>query len=239
MSREYLPAMSRFQKCRLQKPSALALIPFLAMGLLTGCPKKTGSTKTVLQRPQEDPLASVHETIRRDRTIDGFKTLVAQLNQYLGQATEGKPSPLSASERDVLVKQFKLSAEEIKEVERDEFTQLDTHYLDECFLFHDGVRALKLDFATKSADAALERARLAFAWAMRQVWLRDQSGRPLPPGRVLQLGFGAIPERAGVALAVFQQLGLDAGLIGRAEGQTPRPWAVGVRISSEVYLPIP
>src|SRR5262249_14237645 len=97
--------------------------------------------------------------------------------------------------------------------------------------------SLDLDFADSSDSAQLERAKRAFAWAMRQVWRRDLSLPFTAPAYVLKRGSGNTPERAAVALGLFQMLGLDACLVGHVpKAAAPQLWAVGVRLGEDVYL---
>jgi hypothetical protein len=211
---------------------ALAVVPFVA-----GCPTPPGSTRITVRTEQEDALGSVRDTVRKDRKLDGFRTAIAQLNNYLSRPSESKPATVTAAERELLAKQLHLTDDEIKEVIREDFSSLDAHYLEECFLFHDAIRALKLDWSQNSDAAQLERARLGFAWAMRQTWLRDKPARALPPGYALRVASTSAAERAGIALTVFRMLGLDAGAIGSAKDESSlRPWALGVRIGTEVFL---
>jgi hypothetical protein len=210
----------------------LVVVPFALIGGHKAAPKRQTQ-----ETEREDELAIVRDTLRRDVKLDSCKTAVAQLNVYLSRPNESKPSALAAGERDLLKSQVRLLSEEMKEIARDEFGTLDAHYLDEALLFHDGIASLKLNFADKSSSAALERARLAFVWAMRQTWHFEQANRPLPAGHALRAGVGNATERAGITMAVMQQLGLDSGLVGqKKDDRTMRPWAVGVRVENDVYL---
>ena len=219
--------------CRWNIAIPIALIP-----LLIGCPSRPQPTRnSTSHTDQEDALAAVRDTVRKEHKADTFKTAVAQLNVYLGRPTDAKPAIASPSERDLLANKLHLSADELKEVLREDFSPLDVHYLDECFLFHDAARGLKLDFAQKSDAAQLERGRLCFAWAMRQVWLNDKPSRPLPPSYALRMGFGNLAERTGVALAILQVIGIDAGVVGIAKDRTTlEPWCLAMRIGNEIYL---
>src|SRR5262249_36789232 len=107
----------------------------------------------------------------------------------------------------------------------------------QCFLFNDIVRSLRLNHADKSDAGQRERGRLAFAWAMRQVWLLDQPAPPMPPEQIVRLGFGPVAFRSVAALAVLQQAGVDAGLVAPpGDGRVLRSWAVGVLAGKEVCL---
>jgi hypothetical protein len=203
----------------------------------TGCPRQPTATRGSGKGEQVDALAAVRQTVRKDHKPESFRTAVAQLNVYLSRPSDSKPEAASASERDMLSKQLHLTDDEMKEVVRDDFSPLDAHYLDECFLFHDAVRALKLDFSQKTEAAQLERGRLGFAWAMRQVWLNDRPTRPLPAGYALRMGYGNLMERCGVSLAILQVIGIDAGMVGVSKnGATLQAWSIAARVGNEVYL---
>lgn len=213
------------------------VMPLALLFLAAGCRPKPSVVRTTARGDQEDALAAVRETVRKEHKADTFKTAVAQLNVYLGRPGDSKPAPASSSEREILTDKLHLGDDELKEVLREDFSPLDAYYLDECFLIHDAVRSLKLDYSQKSDAAQLERGRVGFAWAMRQVWLNDKQSRPLPPGHVLRLGSGNLAERTGVALAVLQIMGIDAGVVGVSKNNSPlQLWCIAMRVGNEVYL---
>src|SRR5262245_55268707 len=157
----------------------VGLAVIVAAILLTrgsGDRRSTSPTKQEVER--DDELMIVRDTLRRDDKLESCKTAVAQLNVYLARASDSKPAPLTEAQKQFLATQLRLTPDESKEVAREEFTGLDAHYLEESLLFRDAIASLKLNFADKTTAAALERARLAFAWAMRQVWPNEQPGRP-------------------------------------------------------------
>jgi hypothetical protein len=202
-----------------------------------GCPSHTRSAKTSANVEKEDDLAIVRETLRKGAKLDACKNAVAQLNVYVAQPIESKPQPLSSSERDLLTQRFGFSQDDLNEISRQEFTTLDAHYFENCFLFHDAVRSLNLDLADPSKMGLLKRAELAFAWAMREVWPNERPTQPLPPSYALHMGFGSMADRIAVALAAFQQAGVDAGIVGTVSaGKLTRPWAVGVLTGDDVCL---
>jgi hypothetical protein len=221
----------------------LIVVGLLAVGFVVmlnrGSGDRTPPNRRSEKTERDDPLEVVRDTLRREAKIDVCKTAAAQLNMYLSRPVESKPAPASPLEKDLLASRLRLTPEEQKEVAHDEFTTLDAHYLDESLLFRDAIASLKLDHGDKTRAGALERARLTFAWAMRQTWLNESQsvGRPLPAAYALRNGFGSAAERAGVALAALQQAGFDAALIGqKKDDRTLRAWAVGVLIDGEVYL---
>ena len=173
--------------------------------------------------------------MRKERDLAGTKSAVAQLNNYLGRAA-GKVEPLSDTERDLLTRQLNLTPDELKEVTSGEFTSLDSYYLDQCLLFHDGVRSLGVDLNDESEAAQLARARVGYAWTMRQVWRSEHKNRPAPPSFALRRGSGSDIERAGVALAAFNMIGIDGCLVGRpGDVKSTNFWAVGARVGNEIY----
>jgi hypothetical protein len=204
--------------------------------LLVGCPARTPVAKTTARAELDDPLATVRDTLRRDRDrdLETCKSAIAQLNNYLGRA-QRKPAALSESERELLTKEAHLSPEELKEVAADEFTELDAAFLDERFLMLDALRSLSLDWSDEG------RARLAFAWVMRQAWVEDSPLRAppnvVPPNAVLRRGWGTEAQRAGTVLSIFEAAGLDGcQLAYKPEGGAPRFWAVGVLIGNDILL---
>jgi hypothetical protein len=197
----------------------------------TGCPRPSAERATT-STEQDDPLVTVRETFRKDHTLDEFKSAVSQLNVYLAREKESPVAKLSETDGEFLRGQLNLNDAELKELGKGEFTPVDAHYLDECFLFQDGIQALKLP-----ASDDLSRAKLAFAWVMREVWLVERATRPLPAAVVLHIGRGNDIERMYAALAAWQQLGLDGCLIGQKnEGGVLRMWAMGLRAGSDIYL---
>ena len=216
----------------------LALVAVPAILVMVGCADrpKPVSKKTSIG-PVVDPWDELIETVRKDHNLDSCKTIVAQLNEMLRRGDGRKPAPLAPAERDLLKTQLHLTDEEIAEVAREEFSPLDAHYLEECFIFHDALTSLGFDFADTSDAGHLERAKRAFAWAMRQAWRREFTLPLIPPAFALKRGSGSTPERAAIALGLFQMLGLDACLVGQVPAAAaPQLWAVGVRLGRDVFL---
>src|SRR5262245_14628801 len=121
----------------------------------------TATNKTAVTHEQEDPLATIRDTLRKERDINGCKSALAQLNVYLDRTTERKFPALPPAARENLKSQLHLTDEEIKELARDDFSPLDSHYIDECLLFYDGIRSLKMKFDDDSEDGQRERTRIA------------------------------------------------------------------------------
>lgn len=223
-------------------PTALPFSRLLAtlilfVGLLPlGCsgPKAT-SSKVEVKVEAEDPLAASRDTLRRDRDIGSCRTIIAQLNEYLARS-EVKPPSLDASELEMLTKELGLAEAEINELKQRDFSPLDALDLEERLLFHDAMRSLNLKWG-EAPEQQRDRAVVVMAWVMRQVWLAETGGRPIPPVMVLRRGNGNEPERAGVALAALFAAGLDAALVGfQPEHGAVRMWAVAARAGDEVLL---
>src|SRR5262249_40598123 len=96
-----------------------------------------------------------------------------------------------------------------------------------------------------------DRARLAFAWAVRQVRLWPPAERDaarllphgdravvVPPHLVLRRGWGSAAERALVFLGLLHQLGIDGclGCLPGAREGPASPWACGARAGDGLLL---
>jgi hypothetical protein len=230
----------------LKQPLVAGLLLILVVGAVifgivklgaSGNTGRASAAKTTKGPEQDDPLAILRDTLRKERNFGGCKAVTAQANVILSHDTERRFPPLSPANREMLKRDLQLSEAELDEVTRDEFSPLDAYYLDECVLFYDGIRSLKLDIKDESEAGQLQRARLGLAWALREVWRHEQSNRPAPPDHVLRRGSGNDSERAGVALATLQILGLDGCVVTQSsEGAAGPPWAVGARIGKNIYL---
>lgn len=213
----------------------IVILSFLP--LLAGCPTRPAASRSAVAGDTEDELAAVRDTLRRDKQVVDCKTAVAQLNMHLSRGGESRPAPVAATERDLMTREIRLTEDELREIGREEFGGLDAHHLEAALLFHDGIRSLRLNFADTAPAARLERARLAFAWAMRQTVLLDQPGRPLPPSYALRMGRTNADGRAGVAMEAIRQTGADVAFVGQGvEGQPLKAWAVAVLAGDEVHL---
>jgi hypothetical protein len=202
-----------------------------------GCSdRRPTATKPKTATVVDDPLAEIRDAARKEHSLESCKTIVAQLNEMLRRESP-KPSPLSSADREMLTNHLNLTEDELAEVAREEFSPLDAHYLEECFLLHDALVSLDLDYSDTSDAAHLERAKRAFTWAMRQVWLRDFALPFAPPSYALKRGSGCPPERVAIALALFQVMGLDGCVVGQnPTAVVPQMWAVGLRLGKSVYL---
>ena len=93
----------------------------------------------------------------------------------------------------------------------------------------------------------MNRAELAFAWAVRQVRVQPPfpettGNEPIPPGFALRRGWGSELERALVFLAVLEQFGLEDDSASALHGalvycpgadKKQRLWACGVAVGNK------
>jgi hypothetical protein len=238
--------------------SAFALVALIG---LIGCGRRTSSNHTTpgAQREAENPWPRAVVQLRKENDAPSCRRILGQLNGDLAvhPDTELQPVGLTPDEEKNLQALLRLGDEELKEIRPASYSGLDGYYLAGCLYLRDAARAMDV--------AGLPPARqteLAFAWVCRQVALRPWitpvgNGRavpnpPVPPTYVLRRGSGSGLERAYVFVALLQQLGLDACLIGPADaaergwtaGGDPKAaappkgpfWAVGARVGADVLL---
>jgi hypothetical protein len=199
----------------------------LGLALAAGCHRsaatKSGSVGRSKARPEET-LDAAWDPRRKVEGADSCSTAVQQLNNFFTRHADQRPILPAAS----LPTGFSLSEEELAEVNSTNFTLLDAHYLDLCFLLRDAARSFDVPELPP-----LKRAETAFGWVVRQVRLQDNKGRPLPPEFVVRRGWGSSRERAFLFLAVLQQMGIDGCLVTHPDGKL---WVPGVLAGAEVYL---
>src|SRR5207237_5994683 len=148
----------------------------------------------------EDVLESATEALYKATDLTSCKAAVQQLNTYLGRHADAKPQPLSAQEQARVEADFAVDREELAEINSTTFTALDAHYLEACFLLRDAAREVQA-----GGLPALEQARAALAWVMRQVRLDEKPIPPVPEIYALRRGRGSEDERARVFVALLQQ----------------------------------
>lgn len=198
-------------------------------------------------------LAAQPDTIAARRALTQLNTDLEATNQSLPVMLPEKIAALSGH--------LPPSPDEARDWGARSFTPMDANYLGECLFFRTVARNLELDRLSDEAKA-----RAAFAWVCRQMYLRQwilgQPMPPVPPQDALRRGYGTGLERAYTFLALARQISatktnarapetqLDAVLIGapgaeskRAWNLTPNAplvrgpfWAVGVRINDDVLL---
>lgn len=231
----------------------IACLPFLA----AGCGNSPTAQKEdpSQQTKKADPWEATAERLRRERDLSACKSALGQLNNELSERTDVAGAPGLTNEAEAALKSFvPLSSDDILELRPAAFTSLDPAYLAECFYLRDAAQSLDA-----SGLPAIEQARLGFAWVCRQLYLmpweheRDGFIPAVPTTYALRRGSGSGLERAYVFLALLQQMGLDACLIGGAGAaekftavfdEEKRKialrrgpfWAVGIRNGSDIAL---
>jgi len=192
----------------------------------------------------EDPLVAARETLRKATDASTFREALQQINVHLGQDPEASVRLQKANEErdrvlppERLRELFGLEGDDLEYVRAPTFQPLDAHYLMEAFELRDAARGLEVQDLSK-----LQQADRAFQWVMRQVTLRVESDKLVPPQFVLLSGQGTAAERALVFLGLLRQLNLEGCLItvpGTSPNR-PRFWAVGVLIEDkghgEIYV---
>ncbi|MDB5307827.1 MAG: hypothetical protein JWO38_2029 [Gemmataceae bacterium] len=249
----------------------VAAPPAAGIALLAGLLLSSGCTKPTTGLPRADPTRGAEtktdpweaaaKRLRKETDLAACKAALNQLNIDLASRSEVPgPAPLGPDDMKALAALVPLAPPDADEVRPASYTGLDPVYLADCFYFRDAARSLDPG-GTPPADLA----RVGFAWVCRQVYLNPWvvSVEPdlyqvaaLPPTAVLQRGHGSGLERAYVFLALLQQMGLDACLIGPpTAGNKPAGpiatgpggkilpvlpkgpfWAVGVRAEADVLL---
>jgi len=234
--------------------TALAGLSFLLSGC--GKPPATGPSGAGgdERKTKAQPWENVASRLRKETDLAACKTALGQLNNELSERSDLPAVPsLSDDAATALKALVPLSPSDLSEVRGSSFSSLDPAYLAECFHLRDAARSLD-----PTGLPPVELARLGFDWVCRQVyvqpWVLEREGYipAVPPSYVLRRGSGSGLERAYVFLALLQQLGFDACLIGSAGAQgkstlvigsegkstlTRGPfWAVGVRNGADVVL---
>lgn len=232
------------------------LLPALAVSVLVGCAGRGGGAKSSApEKPPEDPWPRVARDLRSENDPATARRVLTELNAGLAANPAADPVPGLAPDAEAALRAVvPLSADDATELANAGFTPLDAAYLADAYYLRDAARALEAP-----ADPAA-RAAAAFAWVGRQVVLQPWAtpagqgqlvlNPPVPPTFALRRGSGSGLDRAFVFLAVLQQLGLDACLVGPAAadgkpwswtpagGSTGKGpfWAVGVRAGADVVL---
>ncbi len=233
------------------------LFVLLAALALAGCGKPPGRYATTDEKkadgPKTDPWDAAAKRIRKETDPAGVRGALGKLADDLA-ARPDAPAGLTPDAEKELAPLARLAPEDLEVVRPAAFSVADAAYVAECLYLRDAAQAVD-----PVGLPPAERARAGFAWVCRQVypqpWVTDD-GRfvpAVPPTYVLRRGWGTGLERATVALSLFQQLGLDAGLVGSpdagekpagyappwadAKALPPGPfWAVAVRAGADVLL---
>jgi hypothetical protein len=237
--------------------TALArLLPAFALAALVGCGGKSTTKNTAAVKPPDDPWPRVAPALRESTDATTCRRVLSELNNGLAaNPAAEQPAGLTPDAETALRAVVPLSDADLAELRPAGYSNFDPNYLADAYYFRDIARALEAPPGdpVKQADAA-------FAWLGRQVVLQQhfvpvgqnqvQLLPPAPPSAVLRRGSGSGLERAFAFLAILQQLGLDACLVGPADAAvqpgawTPKGgrvgkgpfWAVGLRAGADVIL---
>jgi hypothetical protein len=245
---------------RLLVGAAFALVAGLV--LLAGCKKSMPPISSGDQFGQTgDPWGDLGRQLQKGTDAAAAKSALTHLNNALSAGGSVPIPPLGADAEKALAVTLRLSSADLDELRPTSFTALDQTYLADAFYFRDAARSLEI-----RGTPSIHHAETAFAWVCRQVYLNPWpvpmpgsgglQASALPPTAVLRRGSGSGLERAYVFLALLQQAGIDAGLVGPPDagdqyaGFIPRGpdgktlpgfprgpfWAVAVRIGPDVLL---
>lgn len=244
-------------------PRPYWIAPLIAAGVVVliavpGCPPRPTTVATGgSTRVSENPWPKADALLRKDASLAACRSALAQLNSDLALNTDAQfqPAGLAPEAEPAIQRAVNLTDAEVKELRPTSFSNLDPHYLAECFYLRDVAQSLGVTGLPPGKQAEL-----AFAWVCRQLvlnpWVtpvaadRVRPMEPVPPTYALRRGSGSGLERAFVFLALLQQLGIDGCLIGPPEAAargwaystdpTKPPkgpfWAVGARDGAEVLL---
>jgi hypothetical protein len=230
----------------------IIILPFLIVG---SSQTKTTAPSIGPKSTEDNPLDTARAALQRQTDFTTCRGALQQINTHLGAGKGGHRAALPPDQAERLRGLFGLDPGELDEIRGGNYTPLDGHYLDHCFLLRDAARSLDLKGLPNGPDgkplrpAALDRASAAFAWVTRQVRLAA-IGEQVPPAFALRRGWGSALERATVFLDLLDQLnppeqpdGAAAEFLGclvlcPGKDGKPRPWACGVVVGAgpEVYL---
>jgi hypothetical protein len=259
MSYDEPPTMSRWERQPFNYKIWIWLAPLLGLLLvvllyyfLSGSSSPMTNRGAGPGQAEDRAIEEARQSLARQTDLTTCQNALAQINSELSEKAERRAPPLTPQQNDWLRTNAGLKPDELAEVESGNYTRLDGHHLDRCFLLRDAGRTLEVKGVQAPGGAAvreagLERAKRAFAWTMREVRLRMHGGGAAPPAFVLRRGWGTGLERALVFLALLEQIGdLDAPrpeLLGcllhvsDTSGQQ-RFWACGVVVGDgkDLYL---
>jgi hypothetical protein len=202
-------------------------------------------------RAEENHLEMARQTLARQTDLNSCRDALQQINAEWSEKPDLRPPPLTNERKDWLREHINLDKNELAEIESGNYTLLDGHHLDRCFLMRDAARALEVkgvrDNGEENREKPLDQAARAFAWAMRQVRLRERNGEAVPPAFALRRGWGNATDRALVFLALLEQFGdpgaanpelLGCLLQAPDDSGRMRLWVCGVAVGDgmDVYL---
>ena len=203
---------------RFRSVTGAILLALLLFG--AGCDNRKAGTgaESKVAVETRDSEAQALAVLENQQDLANCRTVLQQLDAQDGA---GSRPALTDGERAELTSQFHLTPAEAAELGQATFSQTDAAYLQECLLVRAGVRALRLD-----ARPPVERARMAFDWACRLVYVDPRTPWPANPWTTLEGGSGVAMSRAYLVLAVWQQLGLDGCVVGPPALKTTASYSV-------------
>src|SRR5262249_23511262 len=115
-----------------------------------------------------------------------YRDFLPKLNNYMVKPDVQSRLRLSDADRNFLTSEVHLTPAEVSDLEAAEFRTADAHYLDECYLMRDAVRAMD----PNNLDSAQKQATTLFAWMTRNVLLHEQVDSWIPPAFTVRRGHG-------------------------------------------------
>jgi hypothetical protein len=200
-----------------------------------GCrrpPRLAKSNDSASNTSRPDPWEQAVRQLRKETTFSACRAVLQQLNQELAADESLRAAPARSQTLTQLQRLLPLDPADREQLQAASFTPHDAAYLADCLYLRDASRQIVLPELNPQ-----QKAERAFAWVCRQVWLqpwllsteRGVMATALPPTAVLRRGHGSGLERMYVWLALLQQMGLDACLIGPPEAVDQAAGYVAVR----------
>jgi hypothetical protein len=233
--------------------AALVVIVIVFPLLIVGASRTPPTAPSAGTKGQEDnPIDVARAALQRQTDLATCRSALQQINTYLGANPNAPRANLPEAQAERLRGLFGLDPGELAEAQGSNYTPLDGHHLDCCFLLRDAARSLEVKGLPNGPDgkplrpAPLEQASAAFAWVVRQVRL-GPADELAPSAFALRRGWGTSVERMMIFLDLLEQLrrpdGGAADLLGclvlcpDKDGKQ-RLWACGVVVGEgpEVYL---
>ena len=197
--------------------------------------RTTNSTnREIRQARPEDHVENTREAPARSANLTACRQAVQEMNSYLSRSSGDRPPSLTAEQRDLLQKEFKLDEDEMAEVAGGTFTLLDGHHLDLCFLLPRRPASLQGQDESAKPQPAPEQAAAAFAWVVRQVYQSEpRPGEPVPPQFVLRRGHGSALERRSSSWRCCTRCASPAASLCFPTATARRLWACGAVVEQE------
>jgi hypothetical protein len=243
----------RHAACVAALPVFLALLFFVPSCSRVPKPAKEPGQRSDRKTSPQEYLDAARESLRRrpsatitqqhDRTY--ALEALDNLNRYV-KAQDIVPPLLDKQDVDWLKHNLKLEEGSLNGllnvIQSPAYTPADALYLELCLQVGDAAQALDL-----GEWPVLDRARLAFAWVVRHVALKERArlvddnwidDTPLPLNVPQMAGQGTARERALIFLALLRQLGIEGCLLVIPDEKAPTFWQVGVLIDKQAKDPM-